>query len=369
MNLPVIIALSTFLLLLVTCIYEFSRRHALPREAPRHKLDRHPHNPVISPVPYREWEANGTFNPAAVEDSSGRVHLFYRAVGADGLSRISHAVCPDGRRVSELSPYAVYEPVCGAGMPSDMASVGPRRYDIVEHPSGGGWGGSEDPRTTKIGDRVYMTYTAFEGWDNMRIGLTSISVKDMEKGRWNWRRPRLISPAKARNKNWVLFPEKINGKYALLHGIAPKIYISYLDSLDMVPPIQSCKDHGGYGHKDPRRKGEWDEIMKGVGTPPVRTDLGWLILYHAIHDGKYKVGGMILDLNDPTKVLYRSPQPILAPDAHYENDGKPNVVYATGAVVKDGQLLVYYGGGDKHVCVAETPLAKLLDWMATNGRV
>ena len=78
---------------------------------------------------------------------------------------------------------------------------------------------------------------------------------------------------------------------------------------------------------------------------------------------------MILDINDPTKILYRSPQPILTPDAHYENDGKPGIVYASGAVILGDNLLVYYGGGDKHVCIAETPLKALLDWMVEYGKV
>ena len=77
---------------------------------------------------------------------------------------------------------------------------------------------------------------------------------------------------------------------------------------------------------------------------------------------------MILDLNDPTKILYRSPQPILSPDAHYENDGKPGVVYATGAVIIGENLMVYYGGGDKHVCIAQTPLRQLLDWLVAYGK-
>jgi predicted GH43/DUF377 family glycosyl hydrolase len=78
---------------------------------------------------------------------------------------------------------------------------------------------------------------------------------------------------------------------------------------------------------------------------------------------------MLLDLHDPTKILYRSPSPILSPDMPYENDGKPGVVYATGMVIKDGILHIYYGGGDKHVCQSETPLKPLLDWLVEYGKV
>jgi predicted GH43/DUF377 family glycosyl hydrolase len=97
-----------------------------------------------------------------------------------------------------------------------------------------------------------------------------------------------------------------------------------------------------------------------------------LLLYHAMDKNdpnKYKIGAMILDLNDPKKILYRAPKPILSPEMPYENDGKPGVVYASGAIVRDDKLYVYYGGGDKHVCVAETKLQPLLDWLMKNGKV
>ena len=112
--------------------------------------------------------------------------------------------------------------------------------------------------------------------------------------------------------------------------------------------------------------------MRGAGPPPLKTDQGWLLLYHATDandPGKYKVGAMLLDLNDPTKVLYRSPRPILTPLMNYENDGKPGVVYASGAIIKNNDLLVYYGGGDRHVCIAQTPVKILLEWLMKYGEV
>ncbi len=341
-------------------------RHARPHFKEMQKKP----DPLMSPRREHDWEAEGAFNPAAIEDDHGITHLFYRAIGRDGLSRIGHATSRDGRTIDSRSAYPVYVPVHGAGMPDGVSTpLEDRRYDIVLHPSGGGWGGAEDPRATRIGDRIYMTYTAFEGWENMRIGLTSIKLSDVEKGRWKWKRPILISPPKSRAKNWVIFPEKIDGKFAILHSVAPKVLIAYVDSLDAVPPIKSSADHHGYGTKELERKGFWDETMKGAGTPPIRTDRGWLVLYHAVQPGKYLVGAMLLDLKDPTKILYRSPQPILSPESCYENDGKPGVVYATGAVVKKGRLIIYYGGGDKHTCMAETPLQPLLDWLTKHGKV
>jgi len=218
-----------------------------------------------------------------------------------------------------------------------------------------------------IDGRVYMSYTAFEGWNSVRIAITSIKLDDLKKGRWNWKRPKLISPEGQTAKNWLIFPEKINGKFAILHAIAPKVLVDYVDSLDGMDEntINSRPPKGG-------RKDYWDNWVRGAGPPPIRTDLGWLLLYHAMDKddpNRYKLGAMVLDVNDPTKVLYRSPQPILEPDQHYENDGKPGVVYASGAVLLGKNLMVYYGGGDKHVCIAETRLDGLLDWLVKYGKV
>jgi predicted GH43/DUF377 family glycosyl hydrolase len=377
MDLALIIVLCSIAIAVAVIIAAFAGQVAKKQRVQRHRyhLDRHAHNPIISPVIHHEWETEGTFNPGAVADDTGSIHLFYRAIGRDGISRVGHAVSRDGRRISERSSYPVFEPVKGYGMPEASRSNAPHSYDRSAHASGGGWGGAEDPRVVRIGERVYMTYTAFEGWTNMRIAVTSISVEDLKMKRWKWRRPVLISAPKDKAKNWVLFPEKINGKYALLHGIAPKVMIAYVDDPEMAPRIESLPDHGGGGYRDPSRAKHWDANVRGAGAPPLKTDIGWLLLYHALdhrdsrHVIGYKVGAMILDLKDPTKVLYRSPEPILSPDMSYENDGKPGVVYASGAVVKDGKLLVYYGGGDKHTCVAETPLQTLLDWLVRYGKV
>lgn len=345
--------------------------HKDPREVkPRkkHPLKRHDANPIMSPRPYQEWENNGTFNPAAVEDDDGIVHLFYRAIGGDGLSNIGHASSRDGLSFDKRSSFPVYQPAIEERTSSAKKPLSPQIYNPTLYFSGGGWGGHEDPRTVKIDGRVYMTYVAFQGWDSVRIALTSISLKDMKNERWNWRKPILISPPGEVHKNWVLFPEKINGKYAILHAISPKILIDYVDNIDdpyRDRHIKSRPPGGG-------RKEYWDNWMRGAGAPPIKTSIGWLLLYHAMDNNdpnKYKIGVMILDREDPSIILYRSPEPILMPEMHYENDSKPGVVYASGAVVKNGELFVYYGGGDKHVCVAKTPLEPLLGWLMQHGRV
>ncbi|MDE1975045.1 MAG: hypothetical protein KGI49_00845 [Patescibacteria group bacterium] len=377
---PLTSAILAFVVAVIAAVWGLVRgwTSGRRRTASQLTLDRHGGNPIISPQKHMDWESEGTFNPAAVQDGVGSVHLFYRAIGGDGLSRIGYASSEDGKRIVYRSPYPVFNPTPGFGLPEPETVSGPRSYDMERHPSGGGWGGAEDPRTVRIDNRIYMTYMAFEGWDSMRIAVTSISEDDLKKRRWNWKKPVVISPPKKRNKNWVLFPEKIRGKFAILHGLSPKVMIDYVDSIDDFygnKHIRSGADHGGWGYSDPSRRGRWDHRMRGTGAPPLRTDLGWLVLYHAIDDRNqknvigYNIGAMILDAKDPTKVLYRSPEPILTPKAHYENDGKPGVVYGSGAIIKNGKLMVYYGGGDKHVCIAETPIRPLLDWLTAYGKV
>ncbi len=346
-----------------------------PKEAKRpkrveHSLVRSQSNPILSPNRYNGWEAEGTFNPAVFSDDTGKIHLLYRAVGSDGVSRIGYAASQDGVHFDDRLLYPVYEPRPVIDYQESRLRPGKKVYSHQLYPSGGSWGGYEDPRAVVIENRVYLTYVAFGGWGSIRMALTSIDLEDFKNRRWNWKMPVCISPPNEMNKNWLLFPEKIHGKFAVLHSISPEVLIDYVDNFDSFHGpnatfIQSKKPSGG-------RNEYWDNMVRGAAAPPIKTEYGWLILYHAmdkLDPNKYKLGAMILDLDDPTKILYRSPEPILNPDMHYENDGKPGVVYGSGAIVREGNLYVYYGGGDKHVCVARTNLDSFLKWLTEHGKV
>jgi beta-1,2-mannobiose phosphorylase / 1,2-beta-oligomannan phosphorylase len=158
-----------------------------------------------------------------------------------------------------------------------------------------------------------------------------------------------------------LFPEKINGKFAILHSFAPEILIDYFDSLDELDGTRFIKSNNTRPVDSSRT---WDSWFRGVGPSPIKTDLGWLIIYQAMdhrNPDRYRIGALILDINDPTKILYRCVAPILEPEEYYENNGwKWGVVYSCGAVVKNGTLFVYYGGADKVIGVATIKLAELL---------
>ena len=323
-------------------------------------LKRPKQNPIIEPVGNRYWESKATFNPTAFYHD-GKVHIIYRAIGDSDNSVLGYAGSNDGFTISENFPRPVYFHLTRE---NKDRSIFP-----ISYISGGGWGGGcEDPRVTLLGEEVYMLYTAFDGWGSVRMAMTSISLNDFISKHWNWKEPVLISPPNEIHKNWVLFPEKIEGKYAILHSISPRIMIDYFDSLDEL-------DGNNYiysVHQGSRLWESRDKFIRGVGPAPIKTKYGWLVLYHKMekHDShRYKLWAMILDSKDPTKVLYRSNQPILEPDESYENEGyKSGVVYSCGAVIKDGRLFVYYGGADKVSCVATTNLDKFLKELVHSSR-
>lgn len=317
-------------------------------------------NPVLSPLGHNDWEACGVFNPGAYADDTGTVHLVYRAVGSDGVSRIGYAKSVDGKTFDERHSYPIFFVENVRGLPM-------YRYDPVRFPSGGSWGGAEDPRLVRIDDMLYLTFNAFDGWDFIRIGVTSIKEKDFVAGKWDWKKSVLISPEGEIHKNWVLFPEKINGKFAILHSISPHVQIDLVDSFDDL--VKGKKKIKSVFNRQEQET--WDTWLRGVGCPPLKTNKGWLIFYHAVerHEpNKYKIGVLLLDLKDPTKIIARSPAPLIAPECWYENDGMPGIVYVCGAVIRDDELYIYYGGGDKHTCVAHVPLHDVLNWLVSTEK-
>lgn len=294
-----------------------------------------------------------TFNPTAFCDN-GEVHIVYRAIGDSDNSVLGYVTSKDGLTISERFPTPIYSHFLQQKKDFSLP--------LISYCSGGGWGGGcEDPRLTLLGDKVYMIYTAFDGWGSVRMALTSISLDDFINKHWDWKKPVLISPPNEIHKNWVLFPEKIKGKYAILHSISPQIMIDYFGSLNELDGVNFIHSV----HQGSPLWGSRDKLIRGVGPAPIKTKYGWLVLYHKMekHDShRYKLWAMILDIKDPTKILYRSKSPILKPDEWYENEGyKSGVVYSCGAVVKNGELFVYYGGADKVSCVATANFGKFLE--------
>jgi beta-1,2-mannobiose phosphorylase / 1,2-beta-oligomannan phosphorylase len=164
------------------------------------------------------------------------------------------------------------------------------------------------------------------------------------------------------NRNIVLFPEKINGKYVRLDrpsGIGQKGSIWLSSSPDLVH----------WGNSEPvLSKGsfwQWEGGKQGPGVPPIKTEHGWLIIYHALHGGYfgYYLGCALLDLDNPHKVIGKSRAPILAPREEYERNGAvPNVVFSCGAILEENgdDLKIYYAGADTVICLANASLNELV---------
>lgn len=330
----------------------------LPRpQTPR--LARVPANPIIAPRAENAWESVATFNPAAIH-LNGRVHLLYRAIGSYGISVLGYASSADGVEFDERLDEPVYVPREPFEMtPAPQERPGPPQPYVRKYASGGGYGGCEDPRLTQIDDTLHMTYVAFDGFSPPRVALSSIGVDDFLAKRWNWTRPVLISPPGVVDKNAVVFPAKIAGRYIIFHRIFPDMLIDFRDSLT----FRTGEFLSGRFAIAPRR-GFWDSRKIGAGPPPLRIDDGWLLIYHAVDDrddSQYKIGAMILDAENPLRVLFRSPTPILEPRARYENEGhKSGVVYPCGAVTIGDDLFLYYGGADMVVCAARCSLSHFL---------
>lgn len=316
-------------------------------------LLKHQGNPIIRPRAENRWESRATFNPAALYEG-GAVHLLYRAIGDADTSVIGYAASRDGLSLEERLPEPAY-------LDTHLRKPRGEPYASPFMSGGGCFGGCEDPRLTRLGDAVYMTYVAYDGWGPPRVALTSISLENFLKKRWRWRRPVLISPPGIVNKNACILPEKINGKYVIFHRVFPNILIDFVDNLNFDGKTKWLAGH----YKIAPRPGFWDSRKVGVGAPPIKTKDGWLLIYHAVGEqdpGRYKVGAMLLDGKDPTKVLRRSRKPILEPAEHYENGGhKSGVAYPCGAVVIGPDLFVYYGGADTVTCVATARLDEFLE--------
>lgn len=305
------------------------------------KLRRYVRNPIITPIPEHEWEAKATFNPTAIY-LDNKVHILYRAMSEDNISTIGYAISEDGITISKRFNQPIYVP----------------RIEEEKQKSRGNHAGCEDARITKVGDRLYICYTAFDGAGETRVAMSSISIKDFLNQNWNWVEPKLISAPGIDDKNSCIVPNMKDGKYGIFHRIYPCIWIDFVDNLE----FKEKKWIKGSAWFQPRTD-SWDSRKIGIAAPPFKTDAGWLLLYHAIteSDRHYRVGAMLLKKDDPTQLIARSKEPLLEPRLKYELKGEVNnVVYPCGAVILNEDIYVYYGGADKVVGVAAVNLNKLL---------
>ena len=309
------------------------------------KLERFKGNPIITPNPNNRWESQHIFNPAAIYEG-GRVHLLYRAMDDKSVSSLGYASSPDGVQMDERLDKPVY-----------VAREGFEKSKKL------GYSGCEDPRLTKMEDKLYMCYTAYDGTDVTKAALTSISIADFLQKNWNWEKPVVMSDPGRSDKNTALLCEKIGGNYVFFHRVGGCIWLDYVEDLNF------GKDRwlGGKLMLAPRAT-MWDSKKIGIAAPPIKTPQGWLMIYHGLSsfDDKYRLSAALLDLNKPEKVISQLEYPILEPEAEYENRGlRPGTVFSCGAVLIGEELFVYYGAADQVVGVATTRLDNLLKALTT----
>jgi predicted GH43/DUF377 family glycosyl hydrolase len=168
------------------------------------------------------------------------------------------------------------------------------------------------------------------------------------------------------DRDVVLFPEKVNGKYVMMHR--PLEWIGDKHGTEF-PAVWISASDDLLGFRESRllirRKYDWEAGKIGINTPPIRTEHGWLTIYHAVGPDKYyRLGALLLELQNPNKVLHRAPDWIMQPEEEYEIDGYyKGCVFPCGKVVIDGKLFVYYGAADKYVALATCGLGELLEYL------
>lgn len=349
------------------------------------KIQRHPANPILAPLADLPWTGIQTRNPGVIYDG-GKFRMVFTAAskpsGDLNMLVLGYAESTDGIRF-DVRP----EPF--------MA--------LDEHSLAFDKGSLEDVRITGLEGKSYLAYAArampqskfwyepHKDWDARatptwglnfrRVGLATTS---------DWQSVTRLGPITSEqmcDANVILFPEKIGGKYAMLHRPTPflpgqfqclyspaGIWAAFSDDL----LNWGWDDERMHEHWPQRRLGlpddrlvampayDWECLKIGGSGVPIPTDEGWLTLYHGVAmDGTYHVGLMLLDRENPAKVLARSPKPIFSPEAEYETVGTykqgPGCVFPCANLVVGDEVFIYYGGMDRHCCLATVKLKELLD--------
>ncbi len=210
--------------------------------------------------------------------------------------------------------------------------------------------GIEDCRVASLDHAWYLTYTQVSA---NGVGVGMRSTRDWK----TFEHRGMILPP--HNKDCALFEEKIGGKYYALHRpSSPELggnYIWLAESPDLI-------HWGGHRCIAHTREGCWDSARVGAGASPIRTSAGWLAIYHgATKENRYCLGGLLLDLEEPWRVLARSEQPVMEPMTRYEAEGFfGQVIFTNGHIVEGDRLTLYYGAADSVICGARLSIGSIL---------
>lgn len=294
------------------------------------KLQRHPNNPILMPDPTSDWETYNVFNPSVIYHN-GLFHMHYRAQGLDWISRIGYAVSEDGVTWNRLR-----KPVL---IPKSKREAR----------------GVEDPRVTEIDDVFYMAYTAYGKSASGDFDITPMFACSDNLISWERIGPLIEGED---NKDHVLFPRKINGRYLSLHRRSPNVWIAESDDLKTWSEKHMRSIFG------PRKDNGWDSKRVGGNGSPIETEHGWVMLYHAYNSEHiYRLGVCLLDLEDPSMVVNRPKEPIFEPEEIWEIRGDvSNVVFSAANPVVDGKVYVFYGAADHVIGLATCTLQELVEF-------
>ena len=304
------------------------------------KLKRHPH-PIMLPDPTSDWETYNVFNPSVIHHN-GLFHMHYRAQGLDWISRIGYAVSEDGIHWNRM------------------------RRPVLEPIDGTDSRGLEDARVTELDGVFYMCYTAYgrefsgEGepiYAHYGGGILPMIARSNNLITWERIGPIVKGE---NNKDHVLFPRKINGRYAALHRRWPDVWIAYSDDL-LTWREEDMATIYGPRTTDPEA---WDFKSVGSNGVPIETEAGWLLITHGYNDDHiYHFGVCLVGLDDPTRIITRPKTSIFSPEELWEIRGDiPNVVFSNANPVVGGAVYVFYGGGDHVIGLATCRLDELLDF-------
>ncbi len=326
-----------------------------------------------------EFENEGVLNPAVFKEGE-IVHMFYRALAINNYSTIGYCKLDNTHAVISRNTTPLLSP----------------QADFEKH-------GMEDPRIVKIENTYYLTYTGYDG-------LNALGALATSKDLINWTRHGILVPqityedfknlietnssisekytrfneyTKSHesqegqifiwDKNLILFPRKVNGKFCFLHRIKPEIQVVVaLEKLeDLTPAFWEEYFLNFNEHVVLSPKFDHEVSYIGGGCPPIETKDGWLIIYHGVHDTiqgyVYSACAALLDIDDPNKEIARLPYPLFFPEKSWELKGEVNnVCFPTGAVVNGDKLDIYYGAADKRIAIASLSLSELLEELNKN---
>jgi predicted GH43/DUF377 family glycosyl hydrolase len=295
------------------------------------KIEKYAKNPLLTTkdVPFR---VNSIFNAGAVKYKHEYL-LLCRVEMPIGRSSFVIARSADGKK------FIVDEKPCLS--PEDHGEFN----ELTE------WG-IEDPRIVQIEGKYLITYTGYSKHLPLVILAETTDFKQFK----------IIGPiTEPSNKDCAIFPEKIDGYYWKMDrpSVDKHNFVWLNRSKDLV-------HWGGFKYMAGPMPGTWAADKIGGSTPPVKTDKGWLFLFHGVRgfgiSNIYKIGVMLSDLEKPWIVKHFSKEPILAPDKEYERVGDvQNVVFTNGWIIEEnGDVKIYYSGADTNICLAETSINYLL---------